>query len=100
MDDELFDAEATRRVVNRAMISAALAFAGGCGANFVPFSPYVVMPFLAVAILVAISAIRTLNHPEARVVGGQRHVGIVLAALGALAAAGGLILRIVWLLRG
>ena len=45
-----------------------------------------------------ISAILTLNHHEAAVIGAARHVGIVFATLGALAATGGIIVRVIALL--
>lgn len=100
MDDELFDEAATRRVANRALISACLACGGGIGGNVVPLAPIVVIVFLAIAIIVAISAIVTLNHPEARVLGGVRHLGIVLGALGALFAILGIVVRVIALVRG
>jgi hypothetical protein len=65
----------------------------------VPLSSIVVIPLLVIAIVVAISAILTLNHPEASVIGASRHVGIVIAALGMLAAFGAIVLRVVMLLR-
>ncbi len=99
MDDELFDEAATRRVANRAMISAGLACFGGIGGNIVPLAPIVVIVFLVIAILVGISAIVTLNHPEARVLGGVRHLGIVMGALGALFAAIGIVVRVIALVR-
>jgi hypothetical protein len=94
MDDDILDVEATRRVANSALVSAALAFMGGFGGVLVPLSPIVVIPLLVIAIVVAISAILTLNHPEARVIGAVRHFGIVFAALGGLAALGSIILRV------
>ncbi|HEY8078804.1 MAG TPA: hypothetical protein VIF62_31950 [Labilithrix sp.] len=100
MDDDLFDEAATRRVANRALVSAALAFFGGIGGNVAPLAPIVVIVFLVVAILVGISAIVTLNHPEARVLGGVRHLGIVLGALGALLAAIGIVVRVIALVHG
>ena len=99
MNDEFFDAEATRRVAYRALVSTALAFVGGFGGVIVPLSSVVVIPLLVVAIAVAISAILTFNHHEAAVIGGVRQVGIVVAALGALAACGAIVLRVVLLLR-
>ena len=99
MNDDLFDAEATKRVANRAMVSAALAFIGGVGGAFTPLSALVVIPLLLIAIAVAVSAILTLNHPEASVIGAVRHVGIVIAALGLLAALGSIVLRVFVLLR-
>jgi hypothetical protein len=99
MDEDLFDEAATRRVANRAMISAALAFAAGAGGGFVPLASLVVIPVLVIAVIVAVSAIRTLNHPEARVLGGARHAGIVLAELGALGACVSIVLRVLVLLR-
>ena len=69
MNDDFFDAEATRRVAHRALVSAALAFVGGFGGVIVPLSSVVVIPLLVVAIAVAISAILTLNHHEAAVIG-------------------------------
>jgi hypothetical protein len=99
MDDDLFDAEATRRVANRAVISAGAAFAGGVVGNIVPLAPLVIIPFLVIAVLVGISSIRTLNHPEAHVIGALRHVGIVGAAIGALLGAVGTALRIYVLVR-
>jgi hypothetical protein len=98
--DELFDAEATRKVANRAVTSAALSFAGGGAAMLLPLPHAISIPFLAIAIAVAISAIRTLNHHEAAIIGGARHVGIVLAALGALAGVIGLVTRVIVLVRG
>lgn len=65
-----------------------------------PFPPVVSVPFLLIGVAVAISAIRTLNHPEASVIGGARHLGIVLAALGGVAGAIGLALRALLLFHG
>jgi hypothetical protein len=98
MDPDIFDADATRRVANRALVSAALAFVGGFGGVLVPLSGVVVIPLLVIAVAVAVSAILTLNHPEASVIGGARHVGIVIATLGALAACGAIVLRVIVLL--
>jgi hypothetical protein len=100
MNDEFFDEAATRRVSNRAMVSSILAFVGAFGAALLPIPTLVAAAFLLVAIAVAISAIRTLNHPEARVIGGVRHLGIVLAGIGALVATIDLGLRVVLALRG
>ena len=86
MHDEDLDVEATTRVAHRALVSAGLAFVGGVLARAV-LPSLVAIPFLIVALVVGISAARTLNHPEASVIGGARHFGIVLAILGALAAA-------------
>jgi hypothetical protein len=97
MDDEFFDAEATRRVAHRAVISAAIAFLGAGAATIVPLASVVAIPFLVIALLVAISAIRTLNHPDARVIGGLRHVAIVTAGVGIAVALLGLAFR-TWLL--
>jgi hypothetical protein len=99
MDDELFDEAATRRVAHRALVSAGLALAGATAAGIVPLHSAVTIPFLVIAIAVAVSAIRTLNHPEASVIGGVRHLGIVLAALGIVAGLIGLVLRVLLLLR-
>lgn len=100
MDDEIFDVEATRRVANRAVASAGLAFVGGIAGNVVPLAPLAIVPFLVIALIVGISAIRTLNHPEARVIGVIRHVAIVGAAIGSLLAAVGAALRVYALVRG
>jgi hypothetical protein len=99
MDDESLDVEATRRVANRALVSSGLAFASAVAGGTAPLSSAVVIPFELVVGVVAISAMRTLNHPEARVIGDVRHVGIVLAALALVAAGLGLALRIVLLAR-
>ena len=95
MNDEFFDAEATRRVAHRAVISGALAFIGGTGGGLVPLSAVVVIPLLLVAIVVAISAIRTLSHADAAVIGGIRWVGVVLAAVGGLGACGAIVVRLI-----
>ena len=100
MDDDLFDEAATRRVANRAMISAGLACFGGIGGNLVPLAPIVVIVFLAIALLVGVSSIFTLNHAEARLLGGVRHLGIVMGALGALFALFGIVVRVIALVRG
>lgn len=92
MDDEFLDVEATKRVAHRAMVSAVLAFVGS-GATGLPLPTVVVVPFAVIAIVVGVSAIRTLNHPEAKVIGGGRHLGIVLAALGIVGAVVGLAFR-------
>ena len=99
MEDEFFDEAATRRVANRALASAALAFAGGTGGAIVPFPSVVSIPFLVIAMLVAVSAIRSLNHPEAKVIGGVRHLGIVLAAIGAAVAFLAIATRVFLLIR-
>ncbi len=95
--DEFFDEAATRRVANRAVISAGLALFGGAAAAIVPLASIVVIPLLVVALLVAISAIRTLNHPDAHVIGGLRHVAIVVAGIGIAVAIVGIAFR-TWLL--
>ena len=99
MEDEHFDAEATRRVANRAMISAGLALAGAIGGTVAPFPALVVIPFLVIAVAVGISAALTLNHAEAHVLGGVRHVGIVLGSLGAAFALIGIVLHVIALVR-
>jgi hypothetical protein len=100
VNDEFFDEAGTRRVSNRAVVSSILAFFGGLGATLMPLPTLVAAAFLLIAIAVAISAIRTLNHPEARVIGGLRHVGIVLAGMGVVVATIGLGLRLLLALRG
>jgi hypothetical protein len=100
MQDEFFDADATKRVANRALVSALLAFLGGSIAAVLPFSPIFVLPFLVIAVLVGISAVRTLNHHEAHVIGGIRHLGIVAAVLGILAGLVGIALRVYVLVHG
>lgn len=98
MEDEFFDVEATKKVAMRAMGSALTAFFAGAALLVLPFSPYVVIVFQVIALVVGISAIRTLNHHEARVIGGVRHLGIVLAALGSVAAVVGGVLRVLVIL--
>ena len=85
--DDLLDVEATQRVANRALVSSILAFVGGLFGGLLPLPAVIILPLLVVAVVVGISAIRTLNHPEAKVIGGIRHGGIVMAAIGAVAAA-------------
>ena len=82
MHDEFFDEAATRRVATRAVISSILAFFGAGAAAIIPLSSIVMIPFLLIAIAVAISAIRTLNHPDAHVIGALRHVAIAVAGIG------------------
>jgi hypothetical protein len=99
MNDEFFDEAATRRVSNRALVSSILASGGAVAAAISPLSTLVCVPFLLIAIAVAVSSIRTLNHPEARVIGGARHVGIVLAGIGVVVATIALCLRVFLALR-
>ncbi|HEY1954457.1 MAG TPA: hypothetical protein VGH28_02575 [Polyangiaceae bacterium] len=81
MVDEFFDEEATKRVAGRAVISAAIALFGGAGVAVVPLASIVAIVLLVIALGVAISAIRTLSHPDAAVIGGLRHVGTAAAAI-------------------
>jgi hypothetical protein len=85
MDDEILDAEGSKRVANRAISSAALALFGAVGARILP-GLYLPIPFYVIALIVGISATLTLNHPEARLIGGIRHVGIVIAVVGVVVA--------------
>jgi hypothetical protein len=99
MDDEFFDAEATRKVAHRALLSALSAFIGGGAAAIFPLASSVMIVVHVIVLVVAVSAIRTLNHPEARVIGAIRHAGIVLAAVGGLAAIMGIALRVLFVFR-
>ncbi len=92
--DEFFDEAATRRVAGRAVVSAAIALFGGAAAVVSPLASTVVIPFLVVALVVAISAIRTLNHPDARVIGGLRHAAIAGAGLAIAVALLGIAFRV------
>jgi hypothetical protein len=81
MNDEFFDEEGTRRVANRAVVSAVLALFGAGAAAVIPVSAWVSIPFLVIALGVAISAMRTLNHPDAHVIGGIRHAAIAACGI-------------------
>jgi hypothetical protein len=100
MNDPFFDEVATRKVSKRALVSSILAFMGSAAAAVTPLADLVKVPFLVVAIAVAVSALRTLNHPEARVIGGVRYLGVVLALLGAATAGLALVLTVLQLVRG
>lgn len=58
VEDEFFDPEATKRVANRALVSALISFLGASIAAVVPFPPLLVLPFLLIAVIVGISASR------------------------------------------
>lgn len=94
MNDEFFDEAATRQVAYRAVISAGLALFGAAAAALVPLASIVSIVFLVVALAVAISAIRTLNHPDARVIGGLRHAAIAAAGVGIAVALVGIAFRV------
>lgn len=98
MNDEFFDEVATRQVANRAVISSGFALFGAA-AVVVPLASVVVIPFLLIALVVAISAIRTLNHPDARVIGGLRQVAIAAAGIGIGVAILGIAFRVFLLVR-
>ena len=99
MNDEFFDEAATRRVVNRAIISAGFALFGAIGATIVPLASLVTIPFFLIALAVAISTLRTSSHPDARVVGGTRHVAIAIAVVAIVMAILGLAFRVFLLTR-
>ncbi len=99
MNDEFFDEAATRQVANRAVISAGIALFGSAAAAIVPLASVVAIPFLVIALGVAISAIRTLNHPDARVIGAIRHVAIAAAGVGIAIALIGIAFRVFLLVR-
>ena len=94
MNDEFFDEAATRQVANRAVVSAGLALFGAAAAAIVPLASVVSIPFLLIALAVAISAIRTLNHPDARVIGGIRHAAVAAAGVGIAVAIIGIAFRV------
>lgn len=100
MNDEFFDEAATRRVAERAVISAVLAFFGGAAAAIVPLASPVAIVFLLVALAVAISAIRTLVHPDARVIGVMRPLAIAGAGLAIAVALLGVAFRVLLIIRG
>ena len=86
MEEDL-DVAGTQRVVNRAMISSVLAFFGAFGAYASSFvlSPVVSAVFVLIVLGVAISAIRTLVHPDAVYVAGNiRWLGIGLSGISIL----------------
>ncbi len=94
MNDEFFDEAATRQVAYRAVISAGLALFGAAAATIIPLSAVVSIPFLGVALLVAISAISTLIHPDAHVIGATRHVATAVAGVGIAVALIGIAFRV------
>jgi hypothetical protein len=94
MNDEFFDEAATRQVATRAVISAILAFFGAGAAAVMPLAPIVAIPFLFIALAVAISAIRTLIHPDAHVIGALRHVATAIAGVGIAVAILGIAFRV------
>ena len=83
MDEEI-DVEATKRVANRAVISAVIAFFAVGPTVILP--QIVALVFLGIALLVGISATRTLMHRDAAVIGGLRWLGIALAVIATLSA--------------
>jgi hypothetical protein len=91
---DLDDVEAAERVSVRAVVSAAAAF----GASVVsPLAMSFVGPVLSplapgLVLIVAVSAVRSLSHDDARVIGGRRVLGI---ALGSVAIALG-VLELLW----
>jgi hypothetical protein len=91
MDEEI-DVEATKRVANRAVISAVIAFFAVGGTVILPGIVGIV--FLVIVLGVGISATRTLIHREAAVIGGLRWVGVALAVIATLSAAALLLTRI------
>ncbi len=99
MDDEFFDEAATRQVANRAVISSGIALFGAAAAAVVPLASVVVIPFLLIALVVSISAMRTLNHPDARVIGGVRHLAIAMAGVAIAVAVMGIAFRVFLLVR-
>ena len=84
MDEEI-DVEATKRVANRAVISAVIAFLAVGPTVILP--AIIAIPFLVIALGVGISAVRTLLHQDAAVIGGLRWVGVVLALIATLSGA-------------
>ncbi len=84
MDEEI-EVDATKRVAHRAVVSSVIAFIA-VGPTIIIPSRIVQLAFLTVALLVGVSAARTLLHRDAVVIGGLRWLGIVLGAIASVSA--------------
>jgi hypothetical protein len=80
---DLDDIEAARRASGRAVVSAAVA----CGASVLsPLAMLFVGPILAplapmLVLVVAVSAVRSLSHRDARAIGPRRVLGIAFGSV-------------------